>query len=206
MAVLHDFQCGTCDRLFDALVDAATLPAGPPCPTCGSATERRVLPPAVRWTPNAVVVYRAPDGSFRFPGETGGASCAKYDRFGYERIEARGFAEVRRLEQRMNAHERSHMARLDERRQALREHGERLRSSELRRVMEQHMTEDGRKFARRVVELRDQIADVRKRRGLDRERPTPRLGGEPGLHVECYSNDRSNREPSVDPSRGRMQD
>jgi hypothetical protein len=191
--VRHDFTCTTCDRSFEASIDVATLPAGPPCPTCGAATIRVFLPPQVTWNVDAVVVYRAPDGTFRYPGDPGGASCAKYEHLGYERIEARGFASARALERRLNATEASHMARMDERRQAQREHGDRIRGAELRRVMQQHMTDAGRHYATRVIALRDQVAAARARRtGRDPHRP----GRDPGLHIEAYSMDRSNRDES----------
>lgn len=176
MAVLHDFQCETCDRTFEHVVDAAILPVGPPCPTCQCATIRVFLPPRVTWSPDAVVVYRAPDGSFRFPGDTRGASTAKYDALGYERIEARGAAEVRHLETRMNRTERAHMERRTEHEQARREAGESLRRSDLRGRM-QSMSRMGRDVARAAMRRTDAA-------------PKPRTR-DPGIHVECYSNNRN---------------
>lgn len=179
MAVLHDFRCDVCDREFESVVEAATLPAGPPCPTCGGPTTRVFLPPPVRWTPNAVVVYQAPDGSFRFPGATDGASTAKYDRLGYTRVEARGFAEVRHLEQRLNRQERAQMERIHERREQLRASGESMRRSDLRQRM-QGMSRLGRDVARAAQAQTD-------------ARPSRRVN-DPGVHVEAYSNTRSNRD------------
>ncbi len=194
---LHDFRCGTCDRVFEAVVAVDVLPAGPPCPSCTSSTERIWLPPLVRRaTPDAVVVYRAPDGSFRFPGDTTGLSTSKYDAMGYERIEARGFAEVRQLESRLNASERSRMARIHERTCERREHADSLRSAELRRVMQQHMTEAGRAFARSVLDQRDAIRRARQTRGSASTESSSRR--EPGVHIEAYSMDRTNRESSRD--------
>ncbi len=180
--VLHDFQCTACDRIFEAVFTVDTdHPIGPPCPTCTGETIRVFLPPSVRWTPDAVVVYQAPDGSFRFPGETGGASCAKYDRLGYTRVEARGFAEVRHLESRMNTHEHSQMMRKQEQIQERRERGESLRRSELRSRM-QGMSRLGRDVARAAMARTDA-----------KGRPIVR---DAGLHVDAYANDRSNRDDS----------
>lgn len=179
MAVLHDFTCLTCDRIFEAMVEASTLPAGPLCPTCAAPTERIFLPPRVTWRADAVVVYRAPDGSFRFPGDTHGPGAAKYDHLGYTRLEARSALEVRALERQLNQTEQSHMARQTEVRAARREHGEGIRRSELRRQM-QGMTRMGRDIARAAMAKGDR-------------RPLMRTG-ESGIRVEAYSNDRSNRE------------
>lgn len=210
MSVLHDFKCTTCDRVFEDVVDVAQLPVGPPCPTCASLTERIWLPPRVRWTPDAVVVYLAPDGSFRFPGETGGAGCAKYDAMGYQRIEARGFPEVRALEKRMNTSESSHMTRLEERRLELQEQGLSLRRSEIRRGLEQGFRIPEARLNPRTneVEHTGRMTTVRMRgQGRDAMRAMMtredakgprRVGTEPGIHIEAYSNDRSNREESRD--------
>jgi hypothetical protein len=152
-----------------------------------------------------VVVYRAPDGSFRFPGETGGASCAKYDHLGYERIEARGFEAVRQLERRLNAHESSQLRRLEERRLEMMEHGERLRRSEVHHglhagftIPETRLTADGQVeyTGRRVhvkLSARGQDA-LRHAIAINNQRGHRRIGNEAGVHVEAYSMDRSNRE------------
>lgn len=190
--VLHDFQCATCDRIFEAVFVVDTdRPVGPPCPSCQGETIRVFLPPRVTWTPDAVVVYRAPDGSFRFPGENAGTSTAKYDRMGYERIEARGFAEVRHLESRMNAHEQSIMRRRHERVQQLSEHGESLRRSELRSRMSS-MSRLGRDVARAAMARNDRKG----RRGP----------GEAGIRVDVYSTDRGNRDESRRPDGHRYRD
>lgn len=180
---LYDFQCGTCDRVFEAIVPSSQIPAGPPCATCQGETMRVWLPPRTQWSvPDAVVVYQAPDGSFRYPGENGGSATAKYDRMGYKRIEARGVAEVRALERRLNAAENSHQRRLAEDRQAREEHGESMRRSELFRQMAS-MSRLGRDVARAAIN----------RHNNQRHR-----GWHPGagLHIDAYSNDRSNRDDS----------
>jgi len=189
---LYDLACQSCGRQFEHFIPLTLYPTTPPCPTCGEPTIRELLPPVNRRaTPDAVVVYRAPDGSFRFPGDTGGISAGKYERMGYERIEARGHAEVRRLEKRLNTHETSQMARLAEHQAARREHGETLRRSELRARM-QSMSREGRDLARAVIN-RNNAKPVRVVRN-------------PGLHVDVYSNDRGNRDESRDRRGKRFRD
>jgi hypothetical protein len=167
------------------------------------------LPPRARWTPDAVVVYRAPDGSFRFPGETGGTGCAKYDALGYTRVEARGFAEVRALEKKMNAVESSHMARLEERRLAAQEQGMSLRRSETRRGLEQgfripesELRADGEVHhtgRMLTVRMRQQGRDaMRAMMARDDAKGPRRVGTSPGIHVDAYSNYRGNRDESRD--------
>ena len=70
---LIDFQC-TVETCGEVLINFAR-PAKdwhviPPCPLCGGVMERLFLPPRVAWTVDPVVVYNAPDGSFKYPGDT----------------------------------------------------------------------------------------------------------------------------------------
>ena len=175
---LIDVQCQSCgatDEVYRAITD---WPKTPPCGTCHGPTDQIFPPPGGdRLTPTAVVVYQAPDGTFRFPGRTDGASTAKYDQLGYTRVEARGWAEVRRLESKMNAVEYAKACRLAERRQALREEGERLRRSESTHRM-RTMSDGGRLFGQALRRYLD---------SKDRRPKTP----DPGIHVAAYSNDRS---------------
>jgi hypothetical protein len=201
---LIDVACLSCGHLSEVVRRLADFPATPPCPDCGGATEQRHLPPQVVSRVDPVVVYRALDGSFRFPGETGGTSCAKYDRMGYQRVEARGFAEVRALESRMNQHEQSHLRRAEERRLEAAEQQDAVRRSDIRhgleqgfRVPERRMCADGviRATGRMITtHLRPQARDVMRRAMEQSDRKGHRRIGEPGVHVDCYSNDRSNRE------------
>lgn len=214
--IRYDFLCGACDRVFEASVPSTQIPAGPPCPTCQSPTERVWLSPASRSLPDAVVVYRAPDGSFRFPGEISGASTGKYDAMGYERIEARGWAEVRHLEKRLNAHEHSQLRRAEERRLAYAEHVDSQRRSEIRRqldqgfrIPEQRMCSDGqiRPTGRMTtVHMRPQGRDAMARAMAETDRKGHRRIGEPGMHVDAYSNSRSNRDESRDRDGRRRRD
>ena len=98
---LIDLRCAdeTCDTLrLDYPRPLADWPDTPPCETCGGPTEQAHLPPRTRWTVDPVVVYKAPDGTFRFPGDTDGSGSAKYHQMGYERVELRSAADVRRFE------------------------------------------------------------------------------------------------------------
>lgn len=218
MAVNHDFRCDNpeCDtQYFDALFDLAQQDpltgdfSGPPCPTCHGSTIRVILPPRTQWRCDAVVVYRAPDGSFRFPGAIDGASTAKYDRAGYERIEARSAAEVRHLEKRLNAHESSQLARANERRAAHIEQIEGQRRSATRDGMNQgfyipetrlevrggkeQVVHTGRRiFVPPTTRLRDRLRATMSRNDAKGHRRI----GEPGLHVDVMSNDRSSRDES----------
>ena len=169
----------------------AMYPATPVCPICSAATTQYHPPPRARWTPDPVVVFRGPDGEIRFPGDPNGLSAANYQRQGFERIELRNAAEVRRFEQHMNRREFSRAARRMERRQAGRELRESHTRGELRAAMSR-MTEFGRALAREAVRRND---------AKPRE-----YAKEAGFHVEAYSNYRSNREESRDAQGRRRRD
>ena len=71
----------------------------PPCPTCAGPSYQS-LDQSYRThhaPPDAVVVFQAPDGSFRFPGDGHGLSAAQYARQGFTRIELRSATDVRRF-------------------------------------------------------------------------------------------------------------
>jgi hypothetical protein len=175
---LIDIRCTACGIEAEVYRAAADWPRTPVCAACDQPTAQIFLPPGRdRLLPPAVVVYQAPDGSFRFPGQDSGTATAKYDRMGYRRVEARGWAEVRRLEKSMNGAEYSRACRIAERQQAVREAGAHARRSDMvHRV--RSMTDGGRRFATYMLERAD-----------DRER-RPRVA-DPGLHVAIYSSNRS---------------
>lgn len=150
-----------------------------------------MLFPSGRPTVDPIVVFRAPDGSFRYPGDANGAGAARYAREGYTRIELRGAAEVRRFERAVNRHEFSRAMRVAENRQKLRESRERDNRSELRQRM-QSMSRFGRDVARTAMQRNDQ-----------RPRESAK---DPGFHSDVYSNDRSSREPSRDAQGRRRRD
>lgn len=178
----------------------------PSCSKCGSATEQVFLPSHARSrSVDPVVVYQAPDGTFRFPPDTTSLSTAMYDQQGFTRIELRGFPDVRRFEKHMNAAELSQINRRVERQQESFEQGESARRSEMRRGLDQgfevperdergqmtgrtkriHLSGRGRAIMEAAVAMND-------RKGGPRAH-------EPGFRVEAYSESRSNRD--ADPRR-----
>jgi hypothetical protein len=182
---LIDVRC-TEGHVHEVYRPAADWPKTPTCPSCGGVTVQVHLPPSARARPDPVVVYQAPDGSLRYPGDSDGLSCAKYDRLGYQRVELRGAADVRRFEKHVNQREYSDMCRRVERQQAVREQSEAERRSLLRAKM-QSMSRHGRDLAREVMRRNDNKPKT--------------YAKEPGFYSEVYSVDRTNREPSRD-SRG----
>lgn len=169
----------------------AMHPNTPVCPECGAKTVQIFLPQSTRWQVDPVVVFRAPDGTFRFPGDPTGPYANRCQRDGLERIELRSAAEVRRFEHVMNQREYARTARRVERAQQAREERESVNRSELRRLMPQ-MTEFGRSLARAAQRRND-------------EKPREKAR-DPGFHVEAFSYDRSNREESRDASGRRRRD
>lgn len=166
-------------------------PTTPSCPTCSEPTEQAFLPPASRSNPDPVVVFQAPDGSFRFPGDPNGLSAKKYEQVGYTRMELRGAADVRRFESKMTKQELSIAARKVEKMQQTRERRESENRGQLRMLM-QSMSSHGRDVARAAMRRND-------------ERPREHTK-DPNFVVEAYSFDRSNREQSRDESGRRRRD
>lgn len=187
---LIDIKCAN-DHIHEVNRPLAMYPQTPPCPTCQSPTEQIHLPKRVAWSCDPVLVFRAPDGTFRFPGDPNGTQVRKYEQDGFERIELRSAADVRRFENQMNQREYARAQRRVERMQEHRENRERMTRSELRRLM-QSMTPFGRAVARAAMSRNDQ-------------KPRPRAS-DPGFHVDVFSNYRSNRETSYDPQGRRRRD
>lgn len=153
----------------------------PPCEKCGAPTQRIFLPPRTTWTAAPVVVFRAPDGSFRYPGAADGIAVKSYEKLGYDRVELRGFADVRRFERTVNQQERARMAAHVE----ARHRGRLLQESTTRPELYRHMktmSNAGRDVARAAVELGN-------------ARPQEQTS-DPGFRVEVYSDDRSSRDAS----------
>lgn len=210
----YDFECDApaCGQIFEGFVALADYPRNEPCVKCGHTTHKIQLPPSVTTHVDPVVVYRAPDGTFRFPGAIDGASTGKYESMGYQRVEAKGWAEVRKLEGQLNKHERSHLARQEERRLAHAEHVESQRRSEIRRQLDQGFRVPETKLVEgrngeMVVERTGRFITTKlSERGREQMRAAMRHSddkghrriGEPGMHIEAYSTDRSNREASHD--------
>ena len=165
------------------------------------------LPQRARIAPPAVVVFQAPDGTFRFPGDPNGLTAAKYEKLGYTRQEHRGWAEVRKLESRVNKQQYSEIMRKVEREQEWKETGTHARRSDFhhglhagfqipeteerivrgRRVM----VRTGRMKHVKLGAMGRDVAMAAVERNNRKPGPTAR---EAGFHVEVYSNDRSNRD------------
>jgi len=184
---LIDVLCLTCGTFSEVNRPLAMWPATPPCPKCDQATEQRHLPPQVQSRCPAVVAYKMPDGSFRFPGRPDSPSTARYEAQGGVRVEARGWAEVRRFEGQVNAVERAKIERRVERQQRFTEEGTRARRSELYNQMK-GMSDPAKALGRVMVRLND-------------AKPGLRVY-DPGFRVEAFSESRSNREEARD-ERGR---
>jgi hypothetical protein len=189
---LIDLKClsESCEHVFEAYRPASEWPKTPPCEKCGQPTEQAHFPKAVTWTLDPIVVFKTPDGGFRFPGDANCLSVAKYEKMGYERVELRSAADVRRFESQVNAHDRSLASRKFEHQQEQREAREKTNRSELRRQMTS-FSRFGRELARVSMARND-------------AKPMKRVN-EPGFHSEIMSMDRSNREESRD-SQGRRRD
>lgn len=179
------------DHLHELNRPLAMYPAMPTCPDCGAETTHDMSVGQRQSTADPVVVFRGPDGQIRFPGDANGASAANYARQGFERIEIRGAAEMRRFERGMNAQEYSRAARKVEHRQMQREAREKVLRSELRQRM-QSMSTAGRTIARAVMERND-------------NRPRERVA-DANFHSEVYSFNRSNRDESRDAQGRRRRD
>ncbi len=186
---LIDVQCldEACGHIFEHVRPIAEWPATPPCAKCGSEdTDDAHLPPRTVWSVAPVVIFKAVDGTYRYPGEADGVSARKYAADGMERIEVRSATEMRRLEGRLNTHEQQRANQVFERSERAREASEHDRRSGLRDEMRK-MTPYGRDLARAAMSQSDS------------RRRAPHVVG---LHSEVYNVDRSNREDSRD-SQGR---
>lgn len=176
-----------CGAIFEDIRAISHIDPNPACRTCGAATTREWSAATASGTCDPVLVFQAPDGSFRFPGMGEGRSIAHYRALGYQRHEIRGAADMRRFEGLMNRREMSIMSRKVEIKQRMREARESLTRSELRSRMAS-MSRFGRDLAREAMRHNDH---------KPRER-TP----DAGFHSEVFSFNRSNREESRD-SHGR---
>lgn len=185
-----DVRCSN-DHVHEVDRPIRMWPDTPVCPECGAATTQTHLPPSTRWTLDPVIVYRAGDGTYRFPGDASGTQAKRYEAQGFDRIELRSAQDVRRFERTMNERELSRARRRVEIACANREQRESTSRSELRRHM-QHFSRFGRDVARAA---------------MDRNNGKARLAAkDPGFHVEAFSYDRSNREESRDPQGRRRRD
>lgn len=181
---LIDIRC-TADpkHLHEVNRPIADWPATPACPTCGAGTSQVHLSPRARHSMDPIVVFRAPDGSYRFPGDLSGPMTAQYRRQGYQEISLRTATEVRRFESHINTGQRETDERRCEQRERMQERRESVSRSDLRHAMTS-MTRHNRDLARAAMAQND-----------GKPRPRPRDGG---FHVEVMSFDHSNRMESRD--------
>ncbi len=199
---LIDVHCAACDRVEEVYRHNTDWPSTPKCSKCEGETVQIHLPSYLKASAvDPVVVYQAPDGSFRFPPATDSLSTAAYDKQGLTRIELRGSAQVRKFEKVWTAAEMSQVRRRIERQQEAFEAGEKARRSEIRRGLEQGFqipevdpktgTWTGRM---QNVRLSDRgRAMMQAAMALNDHKGGPRVH-ESGCYVEAYSVDRSNRD------------
>lgn len=188
---LIDVKCLSCAEVHEVMRPLSMWPQTPVCPACGAATEQMHLPKTTRWTVDPVVVFKAPDGSYRFPGAPDGLSVAQYAKQGYERVEIRGAAEMRTFEARMNKQDYARAQRRLEKQQAAREEREHELRSDLFHQMKT-MSNMGKAVARAAMAKND-------------GKPLPRAS-DGGFHSEVYSFSRSNRDESRDSGGRRRRD
>lgn len=199
-AICLNAECGF---VFNETRPMAQSDVFPVCPKCGSTTEREYSP-ITRFDGNAppVVVFKAPDGSFRFPGNTEGKTVDNYSRLGYERVELRGFAEVRRFEREVNTREARDIAKRVERRMISHLEGTRMRRSEVYNGIANGFTvpevdERGRRTGRmKHVKLSAFGHDVLRGAMERNNRKEGPRAHDPGFFVDAYSNDRGSRDES----------
>jgi len=189
MPLIH-VRC-TADHVEEVHRPIADWPATPPCPTCGAATAQVHLPSRVAVSIDPVIIFQAPDGSFRFPGDPNGLSAATYARQGLTRIELRSAIDVQRFSSHMNKRELALSQRKVERRQQMREARESAMRSNLRNAMSS-MSAKGRDLAREMMRRADAEPRERARDG--------------GFHVQAFEYNRSNREESRDAQGRRRRD
>ena len=183
---LIDCQCALCGVVSEVMRPLSMWPATPECPKCGGQTLQIHLPRRPSFAA-PVVVYKMPDGSFRFPGTPTSPMTKQYEDQGGTRIELRGWAEVRPFEKHMNEVERGKIERRMERQHRAAEAGQKERRSELYRRMAS-MSDGAKRFGRALVRYND-------------AKPSPKPY-EPGFRIEAYSENRSNRDEARD-ARGR---
>lgn len=199
---LIDARCKVCDKIEEQMRPLSMHPATHPCPHCGGETEQIHLPKHQAWSVDPVVVFKAPDGSVRFPGDPNGVSAASYRKQGFEEVQIRGAYEMRRFEKAMDRHEYSRAQRRVEAACAQREANDAQRAAEIRRGLEQgfrvpEYDDRGRPTGKMTtIRLTERgRAIMRAAQEAGSRRPKPSFSGA-GFHSEIYSYDRSNRDES----------
>jgi hypothetical protein len=178
MAILHDFLCSQCGKVFESMVcwnqDSA------PC-KCGSLAGRVFLSRrayrAQAFDP--VLVYRDAAGHYRFPGRNSGQTPK-----GYEPVYLKTTSDVRRFEKQMNQTERERYFTHKERTERAFSEPLRVGREELRERMK-HMSPRGRDMAEAAMRANDNADSVDTR-------------FDPAFHLNAFSFDSSNREAQHD--------
>ena len=192
----------SCDHYFELTLPMAQYDADAdhPCPKCGSVSVRGYLPSYVSAAnTEPIVVFKADDGSFRYPGDPSGLSAHNYEKMGYARVELRGWADVRRFERDVNTTQASEIARRVERQLEVHEMSVKARRSEILNGLRNSFVipeiVDGRRTGRmKTVRMSAAGADIM-RASMERNDAKPRVKfREAGFHSDAYANDRSNRD------------
>lgn len=194
----------SCDHLFELVLAMAAYDpdADHPCPKCGSASIKTYVAAGSSTNPDPVIVFKAEDGTFRYPGDAAGLSAAHYEKLGYERVEIRGWADMRRFEKIVNGQQRSEIARRVERQLEVHEASVKMRRSDVINGLRNgfaipELDAQGRQTGRmKTVRMSAQGADIL-RACMDRNdgKPRPRTF-DAGFHSSVYSDNRSNRDDS----------
>jgi hypothetical protein len=204
-----DVRCSSCETISEVFRHHTDHPKTPPCPKCDGATVQVHLPSSARTLPPAVVVFAAPDGTLRFPGDPNGATAAKYEKMGYTRQEYRGWAEVRKLESRVNKQQYTQIVKRVERELQFREQSQHARRSDLyngiRNGFQIPETVERTVRGQRVLVRTGRMKTVHLSPGAqeiamaaverNNEKPGPKAY-DSGFHVEAYAYNRSNRDGS----------
>lgn len=209
---LIDTRCKTCDAVHEQMRPLSMHPATPPCLDCGGETEQIHLPKAIAWNAEPIIVFRAPDGSMRFPGDRNGLSAKNYRDQGFQEVEIRGATEMRRFEGAMDRVEYSRAQRKIEHLQQQREASNARRAADIRHGLEQgfrlpERDARGRRTGKMVtVRLGARGRDIMREAQRTGDRRQGHSFSGANFHNEAYSFDRSNRDESRDAQGRRRRD
>ncbi len=174
----YDFRC-TRGHIFDYFTSFADVDKPIRCRHKGCRAQARYAVISARESLNAarfapIVVFRAPDGSYRFPARSSVRTPA-----GMERVEMTNVQQVRRFENEMNARETARYNESQGRQREAYSFAQSHLRSDLRAKM-RTMSQAGRDFAEAAMRRND-------------ARSSSSSSYEPGFRVEVLSDDRSNR-------------
>lgn len=158
----------------------------------------------------APVVYKAKDGTYRFPGATNSKETQRLDRLGYERIELKDTRSIRRFEKSMNEIEGTKHRQFIAGQNALLAAKSKAHRDEFRQAIatgrmvmvdsEKGSPTYGQKYVGEINEMQKDMLRAAMEH-TDRSRPTGRHF-EPGFNIQAFSYDSSNREEHSDASTG----